>query len=284
MKSELTGEDVDGNGRPGETFSARISASATIGVYLGDAFDTPTVQGSISVGAASDCQPAACDCIDLGDIEATFEPARACTVTVQATYSGVNIIGSEGPLMPGDAIAGAKLTGSLSGQVAPQIDPTLADASGIATFIVPVIGKTPKIELRAHYSTTVDGETHYYDGSLVVDACARATASVDAGTPSVNDAGADAGVDAPVAISLEAQHAGLGSLSDFIASLGAGPAVPSGGGGPNIPSVSAPKIKKPSCGCRTVGFSSDDPQSNSAHWALAALALAAFARRKRPTG
>jgi hypothetical protein len=236
----------------------------------------------------------------LGDIEATFEPARACQVTVQATYSGVTIIGNDGPLIPGDAIDGAELSGSLSGQVAPQIDPTLcqgvpcgsatANASGIATFIVPVIGKTPKIELRAHYATTVDGETHYYDGSLVIDACARATGSVDAGTSLGSDAGADAGASgAAPTISLEAQHAALGSLSDFIASLGAGPAVPSGSGGPSIPSVSAPKIKKPSCGCRTVGLpsgglASDGPQSNSAHWALAALALAAFARRKRPTG
>ncbi|HEX2882287.1 MAG TPA: hypothetical protein VHO25_22355, partial [Polyangiaceae bacterium] len=81
MKSENAGEDVDNNGESGETFTAQVTASATLGVFVGDVFDTPSIQASVGTNVSS-CQPADCECVDLGEIDATFEPARPCQVTV----------------------------------------------------------------------------------------------------------------------------------------------------------------------------------------------------------
>lgn len=290
MKSEEDGEDVDGNGQQGETFTAQISASATLGVYLGEAFATPSIQGSIGTSVSS-CQPAECDCIDLGDIDATFEPARSCQVTVRLTYSGHDIVGSGGPLAEGDAIVNAKVSGSLSGQVAPLLDPTQCtdvpcgsaqtDADGVATFIVPVVGSEPSINLDASYSVSADGATHYYDASITVAGCAVGVTAVGSVGVGVDDAGAgDAGVSG--AIELSANHAELTGLAAFIAALGDGPAVPGGGnGGPSIPNPADDlEVKKPSCGCR-VGPRQGAPLALLL--ALGLLGAARLRRRARPT-
>lgn len=292
MKSETANEDVDSNGQQGETFTAQISASATLGVYVGAVFDTPSTQGSVGTYEAS-CSPEACNCVDLGEIDATFEPARPCQVTVHVTYSGQNIVGSGGPFSEGEAIVNAKVSGSMSGQVAPLLDPTAcndvpcgsarADGDGYATFIVPVVGSEPYINVDTSYSVEADGATHYYDGSITIAGCGVGISAVGEITVSqpANDAGTDAGASdagAPTGgIELTANHAELSGLGDFIALLGDGPAVPGAGG----PSISNPlddvEVKKPSCGCR-VG-----PQQESPSALLFALGLvgAAMLRRRR---
>jgi MYXO-CTERM domain-containing protein len=265
MKSETANEDVDNNGQRGETFTAQISASATLGVYLGAAFDTPSIQGSVGTNVSS-CSPEACECVDLGEIDATFEPARPCQVTVKVTYSGQDIVGSGGPFAEGEAIVDAKVSGSLSGQAAPLLNPAdctdvpcgsaRADANGYATFIVPVVGTNPNINLKASYSAEADGATHYYDGSITVAGCGvgiNAVGEIAVSQPP-GDAGTDAGASdagAPMGgIELTANHAELTGLGDFISLLGDGPAVPGAGG----PSISNPlddvEVKKPKCGCR----------------------------------
>jgi MYXO-CTERM domain-containing protein len=292
MKSETANEDVDNNGQRGETFMAQVSASATLGVYLGAAFETPSIQGSVGTYQAS-CSPADCECTDLGEIDATFEPARPCQVTVKVTYSGQDIIGSGGPFAEGEALVDAKVSGSLSGQAAPLLNPAdcadvpcgsaHADANGFATFIVPVVGTEPYINLQASYTADGDGATHYYDGSITIAGCGAGISAVGEITvsPPAADAGTDAGaIDAGAptgGIELTTNHAELSGLGDFIAALGDGPAVPGAGG----PSISNPlddvEVKKPSCGCR-VG-----PQQGSPLALLFALGLlgAAALRRRR---
>lgn len=290
MKSETAAEDVDGNGQSGETFTAQITASATLGVYLGEVFDTPSIQASVGTYVSS-CEPADCECVDLGDIDATFEPARPCQVTVRVTYSGQDIVGEGGPLSAGDVIVNAKVTGSLSGQAAPLIDPTectdlpcgsaLVDANGFATFIVPVVGPTPSINVDASYTMEADGATHYYDGSITIAGCGLGVSAV--GEIAAGQTGGDAAVsDAGVsdAIELTANHAELSELGDFIALLGDGPAVP-GTGGPSIPNpIDDVEVKKPKCGCHT-GPSQTSP--TALLLALATISVTAARRRKSIT-
>jgi hypothetical protein len=292
MKSEASNEDVDGNGTRGETFTAQLSASATLGVYVGTVFDTPAVQGSIGTYTSS-CEPAACSCVDLGDIDATFEPARPCQVTVQATYAGQNIIGAEGPIGEGEVIVNAKMSGSLSGQLAPLLDPTACadvpcgsartNANGVATFIVPVVGADPHIELQASYEVEADGAMHYYSGSLTVAGCGIGISAVgQIVNPPAGDAGsADAAIPdaggAEGAIVVETNHAELSGLGDFIAALGAGPAVP-GNGGPNIPNpIDDVEIEQPKCGCTT------GPRRTSPLAVLLALAAVSATTLRRRT-
>ncbi|HEX2878245.1 MAG TPA: MYXO-CTERM sorting domain-containing protein, partial [Polyangiaceae bacterium] len=180
---------------------------------------------------------------------------------VRITHSGRNTIGSGGPLSEGDAVVNAEVSGSLSGQIAPLLDPTqcddvpcggaLADANGVATFIVPVVGSQPNINLQASYSVEAEGTTHYYDGSITVTGCANGEASI--GVVVQGDAGGQADAGTMGGIELVTNHAELSGLGDFIAALGDGPAVPgSGNGGPNIPNpIDDVEVEKPKCGCTT---------------------------------
>ncbi|HEX6765032.1 MAG TPA: hypothetical protein VF103_06130, partial [Polyangiaceae bacterium] len=68
MRSELSGEDVDRDGHSGRTFQARVRASARVGIFLSDPFDSPTDTATIGAG----CQPSSCRCFDLGDIVGEF--------------------------------------------------------------------------------------------------------------------------------------------------------------------------------------------------------------------
>lgn len=281
MRSELTDEDVDSNGKRGETFEAQLVASGTLGVFVGASFDTPTVRGT--VGGSVSCRPAVCDCVDLGDIEVTFEAPRACTITVNVTYSGDSVIGSGGPLAAGDAVVGASLQGQLTGMLGGPADPAVCgdqpcgyasiDASGSATFVVPVIGDEPNVKLDASLSTTVDGDYHYYEGSITVPGCARGETELSA------------------SVDLEVDHTSLGDLGSFISSLGAGPPGSGGSGSGGSGAFGGTfnddsdggtddPLGGPGCGCRVTPVS---PPGSSAAALLGVLALALgrSARRAR---
>jgi MYXO-CTERM domain-containing protein len=279
MKSELSDEDVDANGKRGETFQAQLTASAAVGVFVGAPFDTPTTQGSVRASASGSvsCRAPACDCIDLGEIEVTFETPRACTITVNVTYSGESVIGSGGPLARGDAVVGASLKGQLTGALGGPADASVCggepcgyanvDENGSATFVVPVIGDEPRVELSASLSTTVDGVYHYYEGSITVNGCSR---DQDALTADVD---------------LETTHTSLGDLGSFIDSLGAGP--PGGGGsgsggsgpfGGTFNDDTEDPMAGPGCGCRVTPAASP---ASSVSALLGALALVyGFATRR----
>ncbi len=224
MKSEATNEDVDSNGKRGETFTAQIAASSELGIFVGAAFDAPTVQGSIG-GDIATCKPASCDCLDLGDIEVTFEMPRACEVTVHATYSGKSI-GAKANLSSGDALEGATLRGELMGDISMPVSATaeacgagscyssVASANGTATFVVPVIGDAPEIKLHAEHYFTDSGAAHAYVGDLTIAGCARGQSKIE------------------VTAELEADHAALGDMGSFIDSLGAGSSNDDGEGWP----------------------------------------------------
>jgi MYXO-CTERM domain-containing protein len=212
-KSELPSEDLDSNGSKGETLEAQVVASGT-GVFVADAFETPTVQGSVGQASRPGCKPAECDCLDLGDIEVEFEEPRLCELTVEALFSGLDVVGEGGPLAPGDAVAGATVRASLVGGVQiPQAavtavcagadcGPGLVPASGTTTFAVPVIGEQPQIQLDASWSVNEGGTLHYYSGSLVVPGCKRdETAAAEPG-------------------SVILDHSAVTGLGDFISSLG----------------------------------------------------------------
>jgi MYXO-CTERM domain-containing protein len=269
MKSEMSTEDVDGNGRRGETFQARVTASGGVGVFVGESFDSPTVQGSI--GASKACKAPDCPCIDIGDVEGEFELPRACEITVNVSFSGSNVVGGSGPLAEGDAVVNASVTGQISGGPSLPLDAAIcgdspcnhgkADEDGTTTFIVPVVGAAPTIQVNADLTIEEDGDIHYYSGSVSVTGCAREDDALE-GT-----------------IGVEVDHASLGNLGEFIDSLGAGPAVPNGDGGLfDDPSDLVPKYEPPKgCACR-VGSSGGG--SGSALLSLLLL-LVAIGRRRR---
>ncbi|HET7544616.1 MAG TPA: carboxypeptidase-like regulatory domain-containing protein [Polyangiaceae bacterium] len=265
MKSELAGEDTDGNGKQGETFRARVTASAAIGVFAGEPFDTPQQQGTI--GATKSCRAPNCNCVDLGDIQGDFEPSRACTVKVNVTVSGHDVVGGNGPLAEGDALVGATVTGELSGGPSLPLDPTLCggnpcgggktDANGVITFVVPVFGDSPQIQIKANATVSSAGDVHYYMGSLTVAGCSRKQEALTAN------------------VELKADHAALGDLGKFISSLGAA-AKPSGSS--PIPGIDKPKAPSAAgCGCR-VGAS--DPSAPLSALTLG-LGVASFALVRR---
>jgi hypothetical protein len=280
MKSELADEDVDSNGKRGETFQAQLTASAAIGVFVGAAFDTPTVRGTVRASASGtvSCRPADCSCIDLGDIEVTFEAPRACSITVNVTYSGESLIGSGGPLAAGDAVVGAAISGQLTGALGgpahasvcgdQPCGATTVEDGGQATFVVPVIGDAPNVELHARLQTTVDGAYHYYDGTLTVPGCTRDEDALSA------------------TVDLAVNHTSLGDLGGFIASLGAGP--PGSGGSGSGGTFNAgdggveDPLGGPGCGCRFTPASSP-AESAAAFLGALVLTLGGAARRSRRT-
>jgi MYXO-CTERM domain-containing protein len=269
-KSELPDEDLDRNGQKGEALMAHVVASGS-GVFVADAFETPSEQGSVGQVSRPSCKPAACDCLDLGEIEVEFEEPRLCELTVESLFSGLNVVGGDGPLAAGDAVVGATLRGSLVGGVQlPQAavaaacdgagcGPVVVPESGSATLVVPVVGDAPQIQLDASLNVTVDGSLHYYSGSLVVDACAR-------GESRVPDS------------SLSLDHSELTGLGDFITSLGAAVKNPVGngsGGGASSPK----KPFGPGCGCNLAGEAT--PNANAAGIGLGMLLGLALVRRRR---
>lgn len=257
-KSELPSEDLDRNGRQGEALEAHVVASGT-GVFVAEPFETPTLQGSVGQASRPGCKPSACNCLDLGDIEVEFEEPRLCELTVEALFSGLHVVGGEGPLAQGDAVAGATVRASLVGGVqipqaavkavceAADCGPGLIPESGTTTFAVPVIGDAPQIQLDASWSLNEGGTLHYYSGSLVVPGCARDEAGVSDGSQ------------------LSLDHSALTGLGDFITSLG---------------DLVKPPVDKPisndprkpfgpgGCGCRAAGGDHSKPAS-----ALAGLGL-----------
>jgi MYXO-CTERM domain-containing protein len=237
-------------------------------VFTGDPFDTPTDQGT--VGGAQSCRAPSCDCIDIGDVGGDFEPPRACEITVHVTFSGNDIVGKGGPLTKGDPVALAKVTGELSGGSGLPIDDTIcgsspcnngsADAKGSTTFVVPIVGDAPSLQVKADYSVEQSGTYHYYTGSISVTGCARDHDTLGE------------------TIELELDHAALGDLGAYIDSLGAGPTsggATDGGLVPDIKSLSAPK----GCACR-VG---DAPNEHAGFAGLGLVLVAGyhFARRTR---
>ena len=273
MKSEEAGEDIDQNGERGETFTARVTASGLVGVYEGAVFDSPVLQGSMAAqvgySATPNCQPADCECLDLGDIVAEFEMPRACRVTVTGAYSGVSLTG-DANLETGDAVAGAMLRGE-SGSIPLSASAAIcdgetchaaeADGDGSATFVVPVVGDDPQIQVNAEYSAEVDGALHYYTGSLTIPGCTRDETELAA------------------SVEVELAHISLAPLASFIESLGSGPPA-SGPDTPDTPDVpDAPEAPDPmgGCGCTVAGAGGPA----SALWFAAAVVLGLLQRRRR---
>ncbi len=249
MKSELAGEDVDGNGKNGETFTANVTAKALAGIYIGTAFDNPTGVGSVESGTSQSCRPDTCDCFDLGDIVVDFEPPRLCEISVHGTFSGTTVVGDSGPLAKGDAVVGASVYGQLSGVTLPQsavtaicdgatCSPGELDSTGSATFAVAVAGDAPQIKVDSDWTIEDSDGLHYYSASTVIAGCAPGETAVSA------------------SVELKLDHAALGDLGSFIDALGSGPAVSGSGGGSGNP-ISAINDQDPpatqGCGCRTAG-------------------------------
>ncbi len=275
MKSELASEDVDGNGKQGETFSARITAKSLAGLYIGDSFDNPNAVGSVALGTSKSCRPEACDCYDLGEIVVDFEPPRLCEITVHGTFSGTNLIGNAGPLAKGDPVAGATVRAELSGASLPQgavaavcdgvaCSPGELDSAGSITFSAAVAGDTPQIKLDADLTLEDGDDLHYYTGSMTIDGCAPGESAVSA------------------TVDMTFTHAGLSDLGAFIDSLGAGPSLSGSGGGSSGGPISGVETEDPlgtkgGCGCTTPGAA----RSNGAGLATVIAVLLGLAWRRR---
>jgi hypothetical protein len=236
-------------------------------VFVGEAFETPEAQGT--VGGAKSCRSPACNCVDLGDVVGEFELPRACEVTVHVAFSGKNVAGS-GPLDKGDDIVGASVTGELTGGLSLPLDDALcggdpcgsgkADADGATTFVVPVVGDSPELQIRAEWKVSMDGELHYYTGTVNVAGCSRDDDALAAD------------------IEVKADHASLGDLGAFIDSLGAGPSVsdPS-----PIPSLDLDPPQAPHCACRQ-GSGESPARGPSVAVGLGLLAFVVVRRRGKP--
>ncbi len=271
MRSEETGEDIDGNGQSGETFSARVTVSSVLGVYEGPAFDSPVVQGSIggSWGPPS-CKPVDCECLDLGEIVAEFESPRVCRVDVLATFSGFSMT-LDAELAAGDAMSGATVRGEYAGQAPIPVSASAAicdgetchaaraDAEGNASFVVPVIGDAPEIRVSLQYSQARGDTLHYYTGSVTVAGCTRDEAAVVA------------------PVNLETTHVSLQGMGQFIASLGSAPP-PSIPNDPDEPEAADPMGGR-GCGCGVAGGGGP----TSALSFAAAVVFGLLQRRRRRT-
>jgi hypothetical protein len=212
MRSGLPGEDLDYNGKTGETFRAHLVATGT-GVFVGEAFDSPRVRGSVRVGATAVCAPLECDCLDLGDIEVDFEPPRTCELTVSAQFSGNSRVGEGGPLERGEAVSSARVRATMQGAVTPPQSMVYelckeqpcgqgtADGAGNLTLLVPVVGDGPTLKLDADLPLREGDVFHYYSGSVQVTGCARAEAKVTGN------------------VTLLLDHAELHGLAGFVARL-----------------------------------------------------------------
>jgi hypothetical protein len=273
MKSEASGEDVDFNGRTGEKFQARVMAVGT-GVFTGAAFDTPRVQGTVSINGATSCRPRDCACLDLGDITVDFEPPRTCQVTVEARFSGKHASGEGGPLADGAVVASANVRGTLAGGVVPPqamvatlcqgltCNTGTTSADGKLTFVVPLVGDSPSLALDADFSVQEGETTHYYSGSAVVSGCARGQTQRE-GT-----------------VLLELDHAAMQGIGSFIDLLGPGPRVDQPGQ-PGQPSDPLDVNDPLGCGCRVWRGSG----ARALHGlSLLALGLALWVRRRRTRG
>jgi MYXO-CTERM domain-containing protein len=261
MKSEVPNEDVDRNGKRGEIFTARVTAQSATGTFVGTVFNTPQVRGSVQVNGQPICQPKSCKCMDLGDVVTEFEEPRLCEITVQATFSGKNIAGSDGPLEEGEAVAGAQVHGSVTGgqttlsqsAVAElcgdgRCGQVLVDDSGAATIAVPIMGSAPNIKVSAGFSVTRGDTLHYYSAQATITGCARDESAIDA------------------PVELELDHAALSDLGAFIETLGDGDI--------RSPLADLPNPKSPfACGCR-VGSSKRDGAAPLGAWVLLMLGLA----------
>jgi hypothetical protein len=274
MKSELPGEDVDGDGIPGQTATAQFQVSGSGGVFTSASFATPTAQMTVGSFGAPACKPADCACVLLPDTVVTIQPPRACTVTVQATYSGTSSSGTSA-LATGAALVGASIGGELTGSIngfvgssdaickSQQCYHGISDSTGAATFVVPVVGNAPQIKLSATLEQPAGATIHYYTGSLIVGGCAEAQAAVTG------------------SVQLPADHAELSTVATFFAALGSGPTPTSSSGSSGSPGLlgSPSSAKNPlGCACRLAA----EPRSSP--MALAASALLcgmAGARRKR---
>jgi MYXO-CTERM domain-containing protein len=266
MKSELPNEDVDRNGRRGETFEARVVATGA-GVFTGEAFETPTEQASVGRATRPGCRGADCECLDLGDIAVNLEEPRLCEITVDVSFSGRHFDRESGPFVEGDKLVGAQVSATLAGGI--QVPYSLVEAAcqtgtcgpgvapddGVVTFAVPVIGEAPQIQIDGTLRVEAEGKFHYYTASLTVPGCTREEEVLAE----------------PVA--LEADHAELGDLGSFIAALGDGP------------SVAPPRVDNPlnpfddesapakGCGCRLAGADRSATPLTAMLAALAALGL-----------
>ena len=268
MKSEGPDEDVDSNGVVGETFTARVIAGAGAGVFVGEPFETSTLQRSASGRGVPNCQSSSCNCPTLGDVTTNFEPPRLCEVTVSVEFSGETFIGDEGPLAAGDAVVGATVRGEITGGVTPpsaataglcaneQCDSGTVDANGSITFMVPVIGSAPQIQLQASYETLEGDDLHYYSGSATIDGCAPGESSVTE----------------PVTLSLT--HSSLTGLGSFILLLGPGPSQSSDTDNDGL-TDSGEDLQ--GCGCSAAGRAAP-----SGVWLpLVAAGILALGRRRR---
>jgi MYXO-CTERM domain-containing protein len=216
FKSEGASEDVDGNGKRGETFQARVTAIGT-GIFTGEAFATASAQGSVQLDGGGSCRPSSCSCPDLGDITVDFETPRSCEVSVAVQFSGNHTVGDGGPLEAGSVVASAEVSGQLNGAavMSPAFTAELCAgqkcnggkvaADGTLTFIVPVVGDAPELNLNADLMITEGDTLHYYSGSVTVAGCTRAQTKLDA------------------AVEIQTDHAAVTGIGEFIATLGAGP-------------------------------------------------------------
>jgi hypothetical protein len=234
MRSENAGEDVDKNGKTGETFTAQVSVSGALGVYKGAAFNT-SVENLVVGSGSPNCRPAACNCPDLGDVVANFETPRLCQVTIHRGTSG-QIAGDAGTSDAGDPLANAEVQARLSGtEVPPAAAASICagqscnagklDAGGNVTIQVPVLGDAPQIDISSDVNTGTD----FYSGRASVAGCTRTETTV-AGT-----------------VELSYTHTSLSFVADFIATLGSGPQ----DAGLKDTAKQLEEAAK-DCGCRTV--------------------------------
>lgn len=156
-KSELAGEDVDRDGTEGKIFQARIEVGGDGFYGSSQAFDMSTEAHSIVASHGINCTPAACQCLDLGDVvipKRTIANVKTCRIPV--TTVATNEVSAwswsvKGPIAEGAPVpntlvfAGGQtsfmpiaMRSAACGQ-APEV--VITDANGQGTICIPYDGE-----------------------------------------------------------------------------------------------------------------------------------------------
>jgi len=212
--------------------------------------------------------------LDLGELVVEFEQPRMCEISISSVFSGAHTAGRGGPLVKGDAVVGASVRGQLAGGVQlPQAavaalcegspcSPAVVPNDGIVTFVVPVVGEAPEIQVDASFSLKAEGSLHYYSGSIVVPGCTGSETSL------------------PTTSLVCLDHAALGDLSGFIEALGDGPKLPVVNPGSSDPLAPPNDPLGGGCGCRQAGGHGAGGATQTLAGALL-LAFGMLARRRK---
>ena len=180
MRSELPGEDIDGNGTTGNTNRAEITVNYQDKYHLYGPYDLPTTQAT--------CPGSGCD--NVGDLSTTTNEITptVCAVNGKVVYSGTSTFGASS-LNKGDPIQDAFVYASdpdaSDALYACIMDPvpcspwTTSASDGTFSLTSPVLTQLQLFAIQSNASTDPH-KIEYYEGQMSIPRCTAETPTVNA--------------------------------------------------------------------------------------------------------